>query len=389
MIGRGRSSDWSTSFFANRTSQTDEDGSAPRKLTGGEHDVLDTLGETNVMAVIGLFGGLLLGLAARLGRFCTLGAIEDWLYGGSDTRLRMWALAIGVAILGSFGLMAVGLFDPARSFYLFVAWSPAASIAGGLMFGYGMAMAGNCGYGALARLGGGDLRSFVIVVVMGLAAYATISGPLAWLRIVIFPPASAGSTPAGLAHLIGDTFGLSVAAIGIVIGLTVITLSLVGGTLRQDRRAIGWGIVVGLAVVSSWAGTYYVDQNGFGGLAVVSHTFAAPVGETILYGMTATGQHLSFGIGSVAGVWIGAFLGSLIKGHFRWEACEDPRELRRQILGAALMGVGAVVAIGCSIGQGLSAFSLLAFSAPLTFAAIFAGAALGLRQLIEGFLPAE
>ncbi|MGR3692652.1 MAG: YeeE/YedE thiosulfate transporter family protein, partial [Sagittula sp.] len=76
-------------------------------------------------------------------------------------------------------------------------------------------------------------------------------------------------------------------------------------------------------------------------------------------------------------------------GHFRWEACEDPRELRRQIFGAALMGGGAVVALGCSIGQGLSAFSVLAFSAPVTFASIFAGAAFGLRQLIVGFQPAE
>jgi hypothetical protein len=105
--------------------------------------------------------------------------------------------------------------------------------------------------------------------------------------------------------------------------------------------------------------------------------------------MTSTGQTLSFGIGSVAGVWLGAFVGSLIKGHFRWEACEDPRELRRQIFGAAMMGVGAVVALGCSIGQGLSAFSLLAFSAPLTFAAIFVGARFGLTHLIEGLVSAE
>jgi uncharacterized membrane protein YedE/YeeE len=109
----------------------------------------------------------------------------------------------------------------------------------------------------------------------------------------------------------------------------------------------------------------------------------------MLYAMTASGNELTFGIGSVLGVLIGAFIGSLIKGHFRWEACEDPRELRRQILGAALMGVGAVVALGCSIGQGLSAFSVLAWSAPVTFAAILAGAALGLRQLITGFQPAE
>ena len=129
--------------------------------------------------------------------------------------------------------------------------------------------------------------------------------------------------------------------------------------------------------------------NGFDGISIASHSFAAPVGETILFTMTSAGQTLSFGIGSVAGVWLGAFVGSLIKGHFRWEACEDPRELRRQIFGAAMMGVGAVVALGCSIGQGLSAFSLLAFSAPLTFAAIFVGARFGLTHLIEGFVPAE
>jgi uncharacterized protein len=91
----------------------------------------------------------------------------------------------------------------------------------------------------------------------------------------------------------------------------------------------------------------------------------------------------------VGGVVLGAFIGSMIKGHFRWEACEDPRELRRQIIGAAIMGVGAVIALGCTVGQGLSAFSVLAVSAPVTFLAIFAGAAFGLRQLIEGFSVAE
>jgi len=98
---------------------------------------------------------------------------------------------------------------------------------------------------------------------------------------------------------------------------------------------------------------------------------------------------VSFAVGSVGGIWLGAFIGSLIKGHFRWEACEDPRELRRQIIGAGVMGAGAVIAMGCTVGQGMSAFSLLAISAPVTSLAIFAGAAFGLRQLIEGFNPAE
>ena len=142
---------------------------------------------------------------------------------------------------------------------------------------------------------------------------------------------------------------------------------------------------MGLAVVSGWAGTSWIANTGFDGTPVVSHTFSAPVGDTILFAMLSSGLGLSFGVGSVAGVWIGAFIGSLIKGHFRWEACEDPRELRRQILGAVLMGVGAVIALGCTVGQGISAFSLLSYSAPVTLLCIFAGCAFGLRQLIEGF----
>ena len=351
--------------------------------------MLDAWGDANVAAAIGLFGGVLLGLAARLGRFCTLGAIEDYLYGENDLRLRMWVLAIGCAIIGSFGLMATGLFDPSGSFYLSLQFSPLASIVGGLLFGYGMALAGNCGYGALARLGGGDMRSFVIVLVMGISAYATISGPLAWMRVALFPTTPSGSVPSGLAHTLGEVTGLSISAIGLAIGCVIVAVAFAGNSLRRSRVSIIWAVAVGLAVTSAWAGMQYVQNNGFDDLTVVSHTFSAPLGEVILYGMTASGQSLSFGIGSVCGVLIGAFMGSLIKGHFRWEACEDPRELRRQIMGAAMMGIGAVIAMGCSIGQGISAFSLLAFSAPVTFAAIFAGAALGLRQLIVGFATAD
>jgi uncharacterized membrane protein YedE/YeeE len=99
---------------------------------------------------------------------------------------------------------------------------------------------------------------------------------------------------------------------------------------------------------------------------------------------SSAGGSVGFGVGSVAGVVAGACIGSILRGQFRWEACDDPRELRRQIFGAVLMGIGAVLALGCTIGQGISAFSVLSFSAPIVFASIFIGAALGLRQLIGG-----
>lgn len=351
--------------------------------------MLETLGEPTAVALAGLVGGTLLGLAARLGRFCTLGAIEDALYGNDSRRLRMWGVAIGIAIIGSFSAMSLGVLPAESTLYLMLAWNPAASVIGGLMFGYGMALAGNCGFGALARFGGGDLRSFVIVLVMGLSSFAILSGPLAQLRLALFPPAPSTGTLPGFAHLIGDQFGISPTAPAILIGLLFIALSVSGQQMRRYPAMILWGAVVGLAIVSGWIGTAWVATNGFAATPVVSHTFSRPLGETMLYVMTSSGRSLTFGIGSVAGVLVGAFVGSLLKGHFRWEACEDPRELRRQITGAVLMGIGAVVALGCTVGQGLSAFSVLAFSAPVTMAAVFAGAALGLRQLITGFLPAE
>jgi len=258
------------------------------------------------------------------------------------------------------------------------------------MFGYGMALSGNCGYGALARLGGGDLRSFVIVLVMGISTYVTLSGPLAPLRnALFFQDLVTTELPPGLVHYIAYFTGLPLAWLGIAIGLAIVATALASSEIRQDRQAIFWSTVVGLAIVSGWGGSYYIFQTGFDALPVVSHSFSAPMGETILWAMTGSLRPASFAIGSVTGVLIGAFVGSTINGHFRWEACEDPRELRRQIIGAAIMGVGAVLAMGCTIGQGLSAFSVLAISAPVTFLSIFIGAAIGLRQLIEGFRPAE
>ena len=347
--------------------------------------MIELLGQPLTAALLGGLGGVLLGLAARLGRFCTMGAIEDLLYGGSSHRMRMWGLAIGVAMLGSFTLGGLGLINIDRAFHLTIAFSWAPAIFGGLIFGYGMALAGTCGFGALARLGGGDLRAFVIVLVMGLAAFTVLSGPLAPARALLFPRQMNAGPPDGIAHAVAALTGGSVALIGILLGLAVCLLMLGARSFRRDLRKVVWGAVAGLAITSGWAGTAWLAQTGFGAQTLMSHSYAAPVGETLLYAMQGSVRPLSFGIGSVAGVWVGAFLGSLWQGHFRWEACEDPRELRRQIFGAGLMGAGAVIAMGCTIGQGISAISVLAFSGPVTLAAIFAGAALGLRQLIVGF----
>ncbi|SMP35433.1 YeeE/YedE family protein [Shimia sagamensis] len=349
--------------------------------------MLDLVSEPLAVAFVGLVGGLLLGLAARIGRFCTLGAIEDLFYGENTLRLRMWGIAIGLSVMGTFGLSAAGLLDLSETLYLSRQWNPLESVLGGLLFGYGMALAGNCGYGALARVGGGDLRSLLIVLVMGISAYVTLGGPLSPLRIWMFGASEQASNFPTFAHLATPLTGISMEVTGMIIGAVILALTLGNKTLRNSPSHVFWGAVAGLAIVLGWAGTYWVASHGFDATAVVSHTFSAPIGETMLYLMTSSGNSISFGTGSVIGVLIGALIGSLYMGHFRWESCDDPRELRRQILGAALMGIGAVVAVGCSVGQGLSAFSVLSYSAPLTLLSIMSGAALGLRQLILGFAP--
>lgn len=348
--------------------------------------MLDILTPGALAALIGCAGGIGLGLAARLGRFCSMGAIEDALYQGSYTRARQWGVAIGVAIVGVFALIGFTDFDPTASHFLALRWSPVASILGGLMFGYGMALAGNCGFGALARLGGGDLRNFVIIIVMGLSSYITLNGPLAELRVALFPPTSA-QTPAGLAHWLNG-YGVPLVPVGLGFGLAILMLALASRSFLSERKSILWGGIVGVVIVSGWAGSAWLSNLTFEAVPLTSHSFAAPIGDTLFFLMTSSATAPNFGVGSVAGVLIGAAIGSWIKGQFRWEACDDPRELKRQIGGAALMGVGAVLAFGCTIGQGISAMSVLAFSAPITLAAIIAGAALGLRQLIYGFSPA-
>jgi uncharacterized membrane protein YedE/YeeE len=350
---------------------------------------MEAISDGALAALAGLGGGVLLGLAARLGRFCTLGAIEDALYGRDPARLLMWPLAIAVAAAATALAAAAGWAAPAASLYLATAWNPVASVLGGLAFGYGMALAGNCGFGALARLGGGDMRSFVIVLVTGISAYAALSGPLAALRVALFPvrELAPGETPHGLAQLGAEATGLSPTVLSLVIALALAAAALAPRALRAAPRLALWAAVAGLAVASGWIGTSWVAARAFDPVAVASHSFTRPLGDSLLWLMTASGGGIGFAVGSVGGVLAGAVLGSLWEGRFRWEACDDPAELRRQAAGGVLMGVGGVVALGCSVGQGLTAFSVLAVSAPVTAAAIFAGAALGLRQLIRGFAP--
>ncbi|MCB2117214.1 MAG: YeeE/YedE family protein [Rhodobacteraceae bacterium] len=347
---------------------------------------METVPAGVLAAMAGLVGGLVLGLAARLGDFCTLGALESAVYGDDQRRLRLWGVVLGVAMIGTFVAEALGIAEPTATFYHTVAWNPAASILGGLVFGYGMAMAGNCGFGALVRFGGGDLRSLVVVVVIGIFAFVTLSGPLAPLRDALFPQGTA-TGPQGIAHWLAARTGLSPLAFALPVGLALLGSAIAHAPLRRQRVKIVWGAAAGLSVVWCLVATTWISRASFGEIGVEGPSFTAPMGRTIIFFMTSTAGGITFSVGLVAGVLAGAFSGSMIRGLFRWEACEDPRELGRQVSGAALMGIGGTLALGCSVGQGVTAMATLAVSAPVTLAAIVAGGLLGLRQLIGGFQP--
>ena len=347
---------------------------------------MDQLPYGVLAALVGLVGGVVLGLSARLGDFCTLGALESAVYGQDQKRLRLWGIVLGVAILGTqFGALG-GWIDLEASFYHAISWNPLASIVGGLIFGYGMAMAGNCGFGALVRFGGGDLRSLVVVVVMGIFGFIALSGPLAPLRAALFPQPPA-SGPQGIVADVNALTGLPASLIVVIIAIAAFVWALSYAPLRGRRDMLAWGVAAGLAVTWCFVGTTWVNDLSFGEIGVEGPSFTAPVGRTLIFLMTSTAGGITFSVGAVVGVMAGALFGSMIRGLFRWEACEDPRELGRQVGGAALMGIGGVIAMGCSVGQGVTGFATLAWSGPVTLAAIAAGAMIGLRQLIGGFQP--
>ncbi|WP_425091911.1 YeeE/YedE family protein [Tropicimonas sp. S265A] len=344
---------------------------------------MDGLSGFEITALGGLLGGVLLGYAARVGRFCTLGAIEDALYGDSFDRLRMWALALGLSIIGCAGLVASGVLDRADLFIVRDGFSPIAASLGGVLFGYGMALAGTCGYGALARLGTGDMRAFVLVMILGISTYASLFGPLAPLRLALFSMEFGRiNAPVTMDGLVSNLTGVSSILVASLIGAGFCVL---GAWSGQRRKAALWGSLVAVGIVTGWGITAWVAQTSFDPVGVRSHNFSAPVGESIAWVMMSSVRPVGFATGSVIGVVIGSALGSWRLSQFRWEACEDPRELKRQVAGAVFMGFGATLALGCSVGQGLSAFAVLTLSAPIVCVSIFVGAAVGLRHLIFGW----
>ena len=341
--------------------------------------------------IAGFSLGLIAGLAARGASFCTFGAIADVVVTGNHRRLRSWALALAIAVIGSQGLQILGILDLGQSMYLAGPFNAVMVISGGLMFGIGMALVGTCGFGTLLRLGGGDLRALIDMACLGFFAYLALSGPIAYLRLSV-GDATALSWPglagAGLVELAAYLTGFQAEALRPML-TAVIVVALLSYVL-QDKRLyfrqteIVAALAIGAIITLGWAATGILGHDPFDPAPPVSLTFVRPIGESFLYVMLMSGLEPSFGIATVAGVLIGAHIAARARGELRLEGFDGEREMTRHLSGAALMGVGGILALGCTIGQGMSAMSTLALSAPLSIASIIVGAAFGLRYLEEG-----
>jgi hypothetical protein len=327
--------------------------------------------------------GLVFGATGQRTGFCLTRALYGLWITGDGNKLRAFALALAVAVVGTQALDAAGLVDLRRSIYLSTGFSWLLLPLGGALFGYGMIMANGCGARALVLLGQGNLRAVVVLLCLGIAAYATLTGLLAPLRthiaaLTTLTSGGASLSPAALAAdppLAGGVRMIPALAIAAVLSFYAFASP---AFRARPREAVG-GLIVGALVPAGWLATGYLGADEFEPVPLASLTFVAPIGETIQYAMLATGTPLRFSVAVVAGTFVGALVAALASGSAALEGFSTPLHMLRSMAGGALMGVGGALALGCSIGQGLTGLSTLAVGSFLAAAGIFAGASLALR----------
>ena len=361
---------------------------------------------------------LIMGAVVNKTNFCTMGAVSDWVNMGDTGRMRAWVFAIAVGVLGVMGLEAAGLINVTNTFppYRQSNFPWIENLVGGLLFGIGMTLASGCGNKTLIRIGGGNIKSVMVLLIIALIAYFMINpfpGSDKTLYSVLFypwtnPTAVALSTNQDLgAMLFGENAATGRMVMGGIIGGLLLVWALKSADFRGSFDNILGGLVVGLAVLAAWYVTsnIMVDADGdimsmqayaqdwdlyapadavkpasTAALASQSFTFINPMGQAL--GYTASGFDstlLTFGVMALAGVIAGSLLWALISRSFRIEWFASFRDFVNHLIGAILMGFGGVLAMGCTIGQGITGFSTLALGSILTFFAIVLGSALTMK----------
>ena len=337
------------------------------------------------------------GLIGQRTPFCTMGAVSDIVSMGDWSRMRMWALAAGVGMVGFHLLAYWGLIDPARTLYASNRFIWLSALLGGLMFGVGMVLGSGCGSKTLIRIGGGSLKSVVVFLVMGVAAFITMRGLTAVLRVQTVDQAAVEvSAPGTLASLLAPLTGWDLPQMGLILGLclglALLLWALLGRNFRSLDNLLG-GLGLGALLVAMWWLTGHVGfveehPQTLEEVFVATNSgraeafsFVAPMAYTLDWFMFFSDKSkvLTLGVVAVFGVIVGSAAAALVRGEFRWEGFRDTEDTANHLVGAVLMGFGGVTAMGCTVGQGLSGVSLLAVGSFIAWGAIIAGAVLGLR----------
>ena len=368
-------------------------------------DVVDisSLGQSVLVATFAIT--FMLGAVMQKTGFCSMGAVSDVFIMSSWDRIRQWFLAIGVAIIG-FALMSYfGLIDPLKSMYTGSKFLWLSTAVGSVLFGFGMVLASGCGSKTLIRIGGGNLKSIVVFMVLGLTAYMTMRGFLGVIRVntldTIFVTLN---TPQDLPSLLSEPLGIPRPnlhlALGLIIGSAFIAFALVSKAFWTAENLIA-GITVGLAICAVWwvsgnLGYVAEDPNTLEEVFLVTNSgrmeslsFVAPYAYSLDWLMmySDTSKVLTVGIMAVLGMILGSTVVSIATKSFRWESFRNAEDTGNHLIGAALMGFGGVTALGCTVGQGLSGISTLALGSILALPGFIFGAYLGLRYLQMRLAP--
>jgi uncharacterized protein len=340
----------------------------------------------SIVVCAGLLIGLAYGAVGLLSGFCLMSSLRGWWTEGDGRLIRSYALALGVAIAATQGLAGYGAVDLGKSVYLQPSFSAPLMFFGGLLFGYGMVLANGCGSRALVLLGRGNLRSFVVVIVLGIAAQMTLRGLIAPARVALMQASLSKpailSLPA-LLSTVGSSEAFARTLAAAVISGALVIFAFAHAPFQRAWGQIAAGIAVGLLVTAGWFATGYLGADDFNPAAVTSLTFISPIADAVQYAMLSTGLTLNFGIAMVFGVFAGSLAAALATRRFHWEGYTSPRHMLRSIGGAALMGSGGAMAYGCSVGQGLTGLSTLALASFVAAGGILLGSAAGLRGVLR------
>jgi hypothetical protein len=318
--------------------------------------------------------------------FCTMGAVSDWVNMGELSRMRMWLLAIAVALLGTSALTIAGAIDPAKSIYPGPNFTWLSYIVGGFLFGVGMTLGSGCGSKTLIRIGAGNLKSVIVYVFLGIAAYMTLKGLLGAFRVEVLEKATL-TLPKG--QDLPALLGVNRAILAALIGGAILVFVYSSKTFRSSFDYTLGGVVTGLVVVGGWyvsgvVGHVAEDPQTLQEAFVRTNTgrmesfsFVSPLAYTLEYLMfwTDKSRVITYGIASAAGVIAGSAAYALATRTFRWEGFRDAEDTANHIVGGVLMGFGGICALGCTIGQGITGFSTLALGSIITFACIVVGSA--------------